>query len=149
MHHPHQRRDIARISMMSAGSIRGRHPFPAAGEGVVLHFRFTDLEALHIKYKDNWINDITLGIGRFDLAMLSTVIALGAKKDDKPFAVDLNTVEASLDDVALAVLDGFYLGVFGLTLQAHADKMEEMRKKAESRSGGADPLTIPSPPETS
>lgn len=134
---------------MSAASLRGRHPFPEAGEGVVLHFRFSDLEALQVKYGENWVNLIAHNLDHMDMPSLSQVVNSGAKKDDKPFKVEFDTIEIPLAELAKTVLDGFYLAVHGMKVADFVAKMEQELERAKAKSGGGDPLPTGSIPESS
>jgi hypothetical protein len=134
---------------MSAASLRGRHPFPEAGEGVVLHFKFSDLDALQAEYKENWINVITHNLDHMDMPTVAKVVSCGAKKDDKPFKVDFNKIEVPLVDLVKIVLDGFYLAIHGMSVADFGAKIENALAEAKAKSGGDDPLTTGLSPESS
>lgn len=107
--------------MTTSIRMRGEVPFPQAGEGVVLRFTNPDCDKLQGKFGENWFADVVPRLNRFDTTYIKECVAVGGKKDGKPFAIKYDELDCPMIEIVDAVLDGLFLAMHGRTFEDHLD----------------------------
>lgn len=126
--------------------MRGAIPFPEAGDGVYLRFRASDMMKLQLQFGSGWFSDAIDRVNSVDVELIFKYAAIGAKKDEKPFEIDWDTVDVSMVDVGTKVLDGLFMAVHRTTFGEHMEKIT----KLINENPGATDANPPAPgPETS
>lgn len=113
--------------MTTSTRMRSDIPFPQAGEGVYLRFTNVDCDHLQGKFGDNWFADIIPRLNRIDTTYLRECIAIGGKKDGKPFRIKYDELDCTLIETIDVVLDGLFLAVHGRKFEDHLDYLASMK----------------------
>lgn len=116
---------------MTADRLRGETPFPQAGEGVSLYFTNSACVKLQAQFGDKWITGAFERLNQIDANFAFTCIKLGARKDGKPFNVDIDKMEVPVKDLMLPVLDALFMSVHGQTFDEHLKELMAQMKAAE------------------
>lgn len=133
------------MSNAEAKSLRGKTPWPAAGHGVYLQFKTSDMEALQLEFGDEWFVLAKDRLQRFDIPFMRKVAAIGGKKDGLPHPVDLDDVEETMAETAETLLNSLFMAMHGKTFLQYMgwlyERMEEERVEMESgkKKGSDDP----------
>ena len=120
---------------MSVDALRGDIPLPGAGEGVSLRFRRVDCGVLQKEFGDEWFTGATGRLDRMDIAYISKCVEVGAKKGGKEAKVDIDSLDVSLMDICIAILDALYFAVHGKPFK---DYIEELQRKIDEAKGELD-----------
>lgn len=133
-----------------ADLVRGVVPFDMAGDGVVIHFKNSDLTALRLAVRnekpdqpvDAWLEMIGLKAEVYDLEQLEVLLKHGAKKDGAPADINLDAIERPIYEIQTALLNGLSIAMFGRNIEEqHEYEQAELakRKEAEARGDKSDP----------
>lgn len=126
--------------------MRGAIPFPEAGDGVYLRFRATDMMKLQLEFGGGWFTGAIDRVNNVDAELIFKYASAGAKKDEKPFEIDWDNVDASMVEVGTKVLDGLFMAVHRTTFGEH---MEKITKLITENPGAVDANPPAVGPETS
>lgn len=126
---------------MDAIKERGETAFPAAGDGVVIRFRNSDLKRLEAALESpSFFADIIEATmtGKASMKTLDKCLEHGIKKDGKPYKIP----DEVLDDIPIhkvwdIIVDGLCISMRGMPFKEHMEKMAAAYEEAKSN---------PSPP---
>ena len=121
-------------------SIR-RVQFSEAGEGVELLFRNSDLRDLFNKMGPNYMQDIELGLNRYDADVIDKCLEAAAKKDGKRISIDQDALDVPRQVLVDKLLDAFSLSNNGRTYTGQIAWLVEEAKKQDGKN--SPPVTSP------
>jgi hypothetical protein len=102
---------------------------------------------LQKQFGEKWFVGAFDRLNTFDTTFLFACIRIGAKKDEKPFKIDIDSIDAPVKELAMPVLNALYVSVQGKTFDEYIQDVEAAMKAANL--SGESPLADGSSPENS
>ncbi|TIX28927.1 hypothetical protein [Mesorhizobium sp.] len=113
--------------MTTTPRLRADLPFPQAGEGVYIRFTNPDCDNLQGKFGPDWFADSVPRLNRFDTTYIRECVALGGKKDGKPFRIKYDELDCAMIEIVDVILDGLFLAMHGRKFEDHLDYLASVK----------------------
>jgi len=116
---------------MTADKIRGIVPFDMAGEGVVVHFKNSDLVQLQTSAGAEWLTHAIDHLNAADMTFMLQLIDLGLKVDGKPFRGNIDDIDRPVIEIYETLIDGLFMATHGRTLKEHIEYVTERAQELQ------------------